>query len=163
MTLYSVLVAEQPLPTIDCRGIEELTVKEMKLLYPAATDQVWYSLPDDTLLIHAADESAFSKLHIFEWADPPTDLADYHQKPYVYGIEGNWSAAFLNDLIVYLKKSIHGAHHAQLIRYWVEDGTKLKKRPLSIKNLEMHHLEKLATAHAVRVVFTEGAEHPTKK
>ena len=64
MTLYCDLVAEQPLPTIDCRGIEELTVKEMKLLYPAATDQVWYSLPDETLLIHAADESAFGQLHI---------------------------------------------------------------------------------------------------
>ena len=158
MTLYSVLVADQPLPTIDCRGIEELTVKEMKSLYPAATDQVWYSLPDDTLLIHVADESAFSKLHIFEWADPPTDLADYHHKPYVYCIEGNWrTTSFLDDLLVYLKTSIHGAHHAQLIRYWVEDGTKLKKRPLSIKTLEMHHLETLATEYAVRVVFTESA------
>lgn len=38
MTLYSVLVADQPLATIDCRGIEELTVKDMKLLYPTATD-----------------------------------------------------------------------------------------------------------------------------
>lgn len=163
MTLYSVLVAEQPLPTIDCRGIEELTVKEMKLLYPAATDQVWYSLPDETLLIHVADESAFGQLHIFEWTDPPTDLADYHQKPYVYGIEGNWHAAFLNDLLVYMKKSIEPAHHAELIRYWVEDGAKLKKRTLSINTLELHHLEKLATEHAVRVVFTDGAEHHEKK
>ena len=157
MTLYSVLVADQPLPTIDYRGIEELTVKEMKLLYPAATDQVWYSLPDETLLVHAANESAFGQLHIFEWADPPSDLADYHQKPYVYGIEGNWRAAFLNDLLVYLKNSIAPAHHAQLIRYWVEDGAKLKKRLHMIETLEIGHLEKLATEHAVRVVFTEGA------
>ena len=28
MTLYSVLVANQPLPTIDCTGIKEITVKE---------------------------------------------------------------------------------------------------------------------------------------
>ena len=157
MTLYSVLVADKPLPTIDCTGIKELTVKEMKQLYPTDNKEIWRSMSDDTLILHAADESAFSQLHIFDWTDPPTDLADYHQKPYVYCIEGHWRAAFLNDLLAYLKKSIQPAHHAELIRYWVEDGAKLKKRPLSIKTLEMHHLETLATEYAVRVVFTESA------
>lgn len=63
----------------------------------------------------------------------------------------------MNDLLVYLKKSIEPAHHAQLIRYWVEDGAQLKKRPLSINTLEIGQLEKLATDIAVRVVFIEGA------
>lgn len=33
MSLYSVLVANEPLPLIDCTGITEITVRELKKLY----------------------------------------------------------------------------------------------------------------------------------
>lgn len=109
MTLYSVLVANKPLPTIDCTGIAEITVKELKKLYPITVEtpeQPWHSLPDETMVLHASDESAFGQLYIFEWENPPYDLGIITIKLSVYCIEGNWSSVFLNDLLIYLKQSI---------------------------------------------------------
>ena len=52
-------------------------------------------MPDDAMILHAPDESAFEQLNIFEWDNPPYDLEDYNDKTYVYCIEGNWSPVFL--------------------------------------------------------------------
>ena len=77
MTLYSVFVANKPLPTIDCTGITEITVKELKKIYPITVDtpeQSWHSMPDDAMILYAPDESAFEQLNIFEWDNPPYDI-----------------------------------------------------------------------------------------
>lgn len=157
MTLYSVLVANKPLPAIDCTGIKEITVKELKELYPITEDtpeQSWHSMPDDAMILHAPDESAFGQLHIFEWGNPPYDLEDYHEKPYVYCIEGNWSSVFLNDLLNYLKQSIKKEQGVELIRFWAgEYGRKLKKRRITIEEIELHHLENLKSEEYIRIVF----------
>ena len=157
MTLYSVLVANKPLPTIDCTGIAEITVKELKKLYPITVDtpeQSWHSMPDDAMILHAPDESAFEQLNIFEWDNPPYDLEDYNDKTNVYGIEGNWSSVFLNDLFNYLKKSIEKEQEAELIRFCagVHDR-KLKKQHIKIEEIELHHLEYLKSEEYIRVIF----------
>ncbi|WP_043929804.1 hypothetical protein [Bacillus sp. EB01] len=157
MTLYSVLVANKPLPTIDCTGIVEITVKELRKLYPITEDtpkQPWHSMPDDAMILHAPDESAFGQLNIFEWSNPPYDLEDYNDKHYVYCIEGNWSSVFLNDLLNYLKQSIKKEQEAELIRFWAgEYDRKLKERHINIEEIELHHLENLKSEQYVRIVF----------
>lgn len=102
MTLYSVLVANKPLPLIDCTDITEMTVRELKKLYP---EQNYDHMHDDAIVLHAADVSAFSQLNIFEW-DDYLDLDEFNEKPYVYGIEGSWGSQFLIDLLNYLRESI---------------------------------------------------------
>lgn len=157
MTLYSVLVANKPLPTIDCTGITEITVKELKKLYPITIDtpeQSWHSMPDDAMISHAPDESAFEQLNIFEWDNPPYDLEDYNDKTYVYGIEGNWSPVFLNDLLDYLIKSIKNEAEAELIRFVAGvNDRKLKKRHINIEEIELHHLENLKSEEYIRIIF----------
>lgn len=157
MTLNSVLVANKPLPTIDCTGIAEISVKELKKLYPITGDtpeQIWHSMPDDAMILQAPDESAFGQLNIFEWGNPPYDLEDHNDKTYVYCIAGNWSSVFLNDLLNYLKESIQKEQEAELIRFWagVYDR-KLKKRHISIEEIELHHLENLKKEEYIRISF----------
>lgn len=157
MTLYSVLAANKPLPTIDCTGIAEITVKELKKLYPITEDtpeQPWHSMPDGAMILHAPDESAFGQLNIVECSNPPYDLEDYNDKPYVYCIEGNWSSVFLNDLLNYLKQSIKKEQEAELIRFWAgEYDRKLKKRHINIEEIELHHLENLKSEQYIRIIF----------
>ena len=157
MTLYSVLVANKPLPIIDCTGIAEITVKELKRLYPITKDtpeQSWHSMPDDAMILHAPDESAFGQLNIFKWSNPPYDLEDYNDKPYIYCIEGNWSSVFLNDLLTYLKQSIKKEQQAELIRFWAGVyNQKLKKRHINLENLELKHLENLKSEEYIRIIF----------
>ena len=124
MTLYSVLVANKPLPIIDCTGIAEITVKELIKLYPITVDtpeQPWHSMPNDAMILHAPDESAFGQLNIFKWDNPPYDLELYNEKPFVYGIDGNWGPQFLADFLIYLKQHIKPEQSAELIRFWAED------------------------------------------
>ena len=157
MTLYSVLVANKPLPIIDCTGIAEITVKELKKLYPITVDtpeQPWHSMPNDTMILHAPDESAFGQLNIFEWGNPPYDLEFYNEKPFVYGIEGNWGPQFLADFLIYLKQHIKPEQSAELIRFWAEDyDRKLKSLRITIEEVELHHLESLEKEEYIRVVF----------
>ena len=147
MTLYSVLVSVEPLPTIDCTGIIETTVRELKKLYPITKEtpeQPWHSLPDDARILHAPDESAFGRLHIFQWEHPPYDLKEYNNLPYVYGIEGNWNSTFLNDLFNYVKQSIKKEHGAELIRFWAgENYRTLTTIHMKIEDMERQQSEGL--------------------
>ena len=157
MTLYHALVANEPLPTIDCTGITEITVGELKKLYPItqeAPEQPWHSMPDDARILHAPDESVFERLNIFKWDSLPYDLEDYNDKPYVYGIEGSWNSTFLNDLLNYIKQSIKKEQAAELICFWAGDGIQtLKKIYINIENIELQHLENLKHESYVRVIF----------
>lgn len=157
MTLYSVLVASEPLPTIDCTGVTKITVRELKKLYPITQEileQPWYSMVDDAMILHASDESAFGRLNIVEWENPPYDLKNYNDQPYVYGIEGNWNATFLNDLLNYVKHAIKKEHTAELIRYWAgESYRSLKKVQIQIEDIELQHLENLKNEKYIHVSF----------
>ena len=157
MTLYSALVANEPLPTIDLTGITEITAGELKKLYPITPEtpeQGWHSMPDDAKILHAPDESAFGYLSIFEWENSPYDLAHYTDKPYVYGIEGNWNSMFLNDLLNYVKQSIKKEQAAEIIQFWSGDSIRtLKEVHINIENIEIHHLESIKTEEFVRAIF----------
>ncbi|MFJ7666915.1 hypothetical protein ACIQXI_07390 [Lysinibacillus sp. NPDC097195] len=157
MTLYSVLVADSELQTIDCTGIKEMTIRELKILYPITNDtpiQHWHSMDDDVRIIHAPDEAAFAQLVIFEWQEPPYDLELYHKKPYVYGIGGNWGPQFLDDFLIYLKQHIKPEHNVELIRFWAgEAERRLKRRSIHIEEIELHHLEKLEKEQYIRVAL----------
>lgn len=157
MTLYSVLVADSPLQTIDHRDIQEMTIKELKQLYPITEDtpmQDWHSFDDDMRIVHAPDESAFKQLLIFEWQEPPYDLALYHDKNYVYGIDGNWDSQFLDDFFVYLKQYIKPEQKVHLIRFRAGEGKRiLKRRNIHIDEIELHHLEMLEKEQYIRVAF----------
>ncbi len=157
MTLYSVLVANSSLQTVDCTGIAEITIREMKKLYPiteSTPTQPWHLMDDDARVLHAADASAFGNLNIFEWDNPPYDLGVYNEKPFVYGIEGNWGPQFLEDFLIYLKEHIKPEQGAELIRFWAGDcDKKLKSRRLTMEDVELHHLESLKNEEYIRVVF----------
>lgn len=157
MTLYSVLVADSKLQTVDCTGITEITVRELKKLHPITGDtpeQPWHSMDDDAQIVYAPDESAFGQLHIFEWNNPPYDLALYNEKNYVYGIEGNWGPQFLDDFLSYLKEHIKPEQNVDLIRFWAgEYDRKLKSRRINIAEIECHHLESLQNEQYIRVAF----------
>lgn len=158
MTLYSVLVAVEPLPTIDCTGIIETTVRELKKLYPITQEtpeQPWHSMSDDARIIHAPETTAFGRLNIFQWEHPPYDLEEYNYLPHIYGIEGNWnSTPFLNDLFNYVKQSIKKEHGAELIRFWAgENYRELTKVHISIEDIELHHLENIKNEKYLRVIF----------
>jgi hypothetical protein len=157
MTLYSVLVANSSLQTVDCTGIAEITLRELKKLYPITEStiaQSWHLMDDDARILHVPDESAFGHLNIFRWNNPPYDLGFYNEKPFVYGNEGNWSPQFLEDLLIYLKEHIKPEQNAELIRYWAEDyDRKLKSRRITIEDVELHHLESIKNEEYIRVVF----------
>lgn len=157
MTLYSVLVANNTLPTIDCTGIAEITVKELKKLYPITKDtpeQLWHSMPDDAKILHATDESAFGQLNIFEWGNSPYDLENYTEKPYVYCIEGNWGPVFLNDFLKYLKQSIEKEQEAELIRFWAGESVRnIKRQHIKVEEIDLHHLEIIKNEQYIRIIF----------
>lgn len=157
MTLYSVLVANEALPTVDCTGITEMTVRELKKLYPITEEtpeQHWHSLHDDARIIHAPDTSAFGRLNIFEWDNYLSDIQEFSEKPYVYGMEGNWNSAFLNDLLNYLRQSIKKEQGTELIRFWAgEYDQKLKTVHINVETLELQHLESLSNEKYLRVIF----------
>ena len=124
MSLYTVLVSDQPLPTIDCTGFEELTVREMKERYPITPDfpkQSWHLLDDDVIILNAPDESAFQKLHISEWDNYPSDLDWYNVCDYVYAVDGNWDEAFREAFLSYLHEHREALIGAELIQFWAGD------------------------------------------
>ncbi|GKV56314.1 hypothetical protein NCCP2222_22610 [Sporosarcina sp. NCCP-2222] len=157
MTQYSVLVANEPLKEMDCSGIKELTVRELKKLYPiteTTVEQPWHSMDDDVRILHAADELAFGRLNIFEWDNPPCELDDYNQKAYIYGVEGNWDTQFIMDLRSYLRSHITQEQKVELLRFWAGDGYRpLEEQNLSVNDIELHHLESLKNEFFARIVF----------
>ena len=158
MTLYSVLVSVEPLPTIDCTGIIETTVRELKKYYPITPEtpeQPWHSMPDDARILYAPEESAFGRLNIYKMDHPAYDLEPYNYLPYVYGIEGNWnSPSFLNDLFNYVKQFLKKEHGAELIRVWAGDyHRELTKVHINIEDMELHDLEKIKNEKYLRVIF----------
>ncbi|MEG0448762.1 MAG: hypothetical protein RR595_02770 [Lysinibacillus sp.] len=157
MTSYSVLVATSPLQTVDCTGIAEITVRELKKIYliiESSPAQSWHLMDDDTRILHAPDASAFGQLNIFQHDDPPYDLAFYNEKHFVYGIEGHWGPQFLEDFLIYLKEHIKSEQNVELIRYWAEDyDQKLKNFRITIEEIELHHLESIQGEEYIRVVF----------
>lgn len=157
MTLYSVLVSNKPLPTLDCTGMKEITVGELKLLYPITKNspsQPWHEMPDDTKLLHAESEDAFERLNIFEMSELPFDLEEINDKSYMYGIEGTWNALFLEDFLEYLKQSITKEQGAELIRFWPgDDEYKLKIQYLELAEIELHDLNTLKNEDCIRVIF----------
>lgn len=151
MTSYSVLVANYPLEEVDFTGITEITVKELKQLYPQNN---YDEMDDNAKIIHVPDESAFAELQVFQWENYPLDLDEYNEKPYIYGISGRWESKFLSDLLNYLKESIQKEHGAQLIRFWAGDELlPLKKLHVNLETLDFQLLEKIASYEYVRVIF----------
>lgn len=157
MTLYSVLVADSSLQTVDCTGIAKITVRELKEIYSITentTAMPWHLMDDDARILHASDESAFGRLNIFHWNNPSYDLEFYSEKAYVYGIEGDWGPQFSEDLLIYLKEHIKPEQSAELIRFWAgDDERKLKSHRISIEELELHHLDSLKNEEYIRVGF----------
>jgi hypothetical protein len=157
MTLYSVLVASEPLPTIDCTGITEIPVRELKKLYPITQEtpeQPWHSMSDDAMILHAPDGLTFGRLNIFKLDKPLYDLENYNYQPYVYGVEGNWDSTFLNDLLNYVRQSIKKEQGAELIRFWVGEYYRtLSTVHINIEDIELHHLENIKNEKYIRIIF----------
>lgn len=158
MTLYTVFVADTQLNEVDHTGIAYISVRELKKLYPITeqfTEQPWHSMDDDAQILHAPDEGAFGKLHIYEWGNPPYDLAEYSDKPYIYGVEGNWNKEFVNNLLHYIKEQLSPEQNVELLRFWAGEIPlpTLKKRKVSIQEIELMQLQKIAKEHYVRVSF----------
>lgn len=157
MSLFTMLVADQPLKEVDHTGIKEITVRELKKLYPITEDtpeQLWHTMDDDALVLHAPDESAFGELCISLCKNPPYDLDYYSEKEYVYWIEGNWKEKFLNDFVDYIKVHITADLNAELLIFWAGDGEqKLKKRTLHINKVEVQQLESFRQEQYLRVSF----------
>ncbi|CAM5214115.1 hypothetical protein UACE39S_05468 [Ureibacillus acetophenoni] len=157
MSLFTMLVANQPLKEVDHTGITEITVGEMKKLYPITEntpEQPWHTMDDDVKLLHAPDESAFGELCISLCKNPPYDLDFYSDKEYIYWIKGNWKEKFLNDFVDYTKTNLHATQNAELLIFWAGDGEqKLKKQSISISEVNVEELEKLRNEQYVRVQF----------
>lgn len=156
MTLYSIFVADKKLNEVDCTGIDYVTVREMKKMYPISEhfpEQTWHSMDDDVQILHAPDEAAFGKLHVFQWEIPPYDLAHYSDKAFIYGIEGNWNADFLSDLLQYIKEQLSPKQNVELLRFWAGDYPlpKLKKHTISINELNLAQLQEIEGEEYIRV------------
>ena len=158
MTLYSIIVADKELKEVDCTGIGYVTVREMKKMYPISEhfpEQSWHSMADDAQILHAPNEEAFGKLNVFHWGNPPDDLAHYNDKAFIYGIEGNWNAEFINDLLNYMKQQLSSEQNVELLRFWAGEYPlpKLKKRAISLKELDLAQLHEIEKEEYVRVQF----------
>lgn len=160
MSYYTVLVADQKLPEVDYSGFVEMTVREMKELYPITEnfpEQPWHSLPDDTKLLNAPDESAFGRLQVFEWGNYPLDLEGYNDRDYVYGVEGNWNKRFMEDLVGYFRQNVEELVGAELICFWAGDDEQvLKHRHLVLEEATVSELEAVKNARYVRVFLSKA-------
>lgn len=157
MSLYTVLVADQPLPTIDCTGFEELTVREMKERYPITPDfpeQPWHSLDDNVIILNAPDESAFSKLQISKWDNHPTDLDFYNVCDYVYAVDGNWDEAFREAMLSYLHEHREVLIGAELIQFWAGDFEQvLAEKRIVLEDVTDADLVMIKNNRNIRVIF----------
>ncbi|KGR78219.1 hypothetical protein [Ureibacillus manganicus] len=157
MSLFTILVADQPLTEVDHSGITKITVRELKKLYPITENtpvQAWHTMDDDAHVLHAPDESAFGQLRVALCKVPPYDLEFYSEKEYIYWVEGNWNEKFLNDFWEYIKKEFSSSQNVELLRFWAGDGEqKLKKLSIPINEIELHDLEGVKLEDKIRVRF----------
>lgn len=157
MSLFTILVADQPLTEVDHSGITKITVRELKKLYPITENtpvQAWHTMDDDAHVLHAPDESAFGQLRVALCNVPPYDLEFYSEKEYIYWVEGNWNEKFLNDFWEYIKKEFSSSQNVELLRFWAGDGEqKLKKLSIPINEIELHDLEDVKLKDSIRVRF----------
>lgn len=157
MTLYTMLVSDQPLKEINLTGITEITVRELKILYPItenSPERIWHTMDDDALIIQAPDESAFHKLAISATGTPPHDLRFYSKKEYVYWVSGIWRDEFITDLSDYIKENIREEHNAELLVFWADDCKPgLKKFTLKIDEIQPSQLEMIQQKGHSRAYF----------
>lgn len=157
MSLFKMLLSNTPLKEVDHTGIAEITVRELKQLYPITKDippQSWHLMDDDARILHVADESAFGELQISECTNPPYDLGFYIEDEYVYWLEGSLGEKFLTDFANYVKATIKASDNVQLLTFWAGDGKKqLKNMTLAIDHVTSEQLATLAHKANVRVQF----------
>lgn len=157
MSLFTFLVSDYPLKEVDYSGITEITVRELKKLYPISEnmpEQPWHLMDDDARILHAPDESAFGELVISICNNPPFDLALYTEKEFVYWIEGNWKGKFLADFADYIKAHLKEIKNVQLLIFWAGDGEqKLIERTIKIEEIEPKHLEMFKLEENIRLKF----------
>ena len=159
MSLFNVLISDSPLKEVDHTGIIEITVRELKKLYPITKDtpqQSWHLMDDDSRILHAPDESAFGELSISACTQPPFDLEFYieGEDEYVYWIGGNWKESFLSDFADYVKANIKAIDNVQLLTFWAGDGKqKLKESTMSIADVTPEKLAVIGDASNIRVRF----------
>ncbi|MBP2242123.1 hypothetical protein J2Z40_002696 [Cytobacillus eiseniae] len=157
MTSFSFLVSDSPLKEVDYSGITEVTVGELKKIYPITENtpaQPWHSMDDHVRILHAADASAFGELVISLCKDPPFDLTLYTEKQYTYWIEGHWKGKFLSDFVAYIKAHIQAHKNVELLIFWAGDGEeKMVERTIRIEDIEPKHLEMFKQEENIRVYF----------
>lgn len=156
MSSFTFLVSDRPLQEVDYSGILELTVREMKEMYPISEtfpEEPWHSMDDDTRILHAPDQAAFGKLAVSISENPPTDLAYYTDKKYVYSIQGNWGNEFLSDFADYMKTAIHVEDHSQLLLFWAGDGVQqLKEQTVTTDQISPDYLKMLEEERNIRLL-----------
>ncbi len=139
------LVADKPLKEVDHSGITEITVRELKKLYPiteSTREELWHTMDDDARVLQAPDESAFGQLVISLCKNPPYDLSFYNEKEYIYWVGGNWQDKFLTDFVDYIRMHLTASQNVELLIFWAGDGEqKLKEQSIHINEIEIHHLE----------------------
>lgn len=158
MSLFRFLVADYPIKEVDYSGITEITVRELKKLYPITEntpEQPWHTMDDDAKVLHAPDESAFGKLGISLCQNPPQDLFFYTDKEHVYWLEGNWNEKFLYDFTEYIKVHLKGRYDVDLISFWAGDVQRLEEYTIYINEIEQSHLEKFKDKENIRVQFIQ--------
>ncbi|MEK4423639.1 hypothetical protein [Solibacillus sp. FSL K6-1523] len=157
MSLFTMLVSDQPLKEVDLTGITEITVRELKFLNPItenSPEKIWHTMDDDALIIQAPDESAFNKLVISATETPPFDLRFYSKKEHVYFIGGNWRGEFLTDLSNYIKENIRAEHNVELLVFWADDEAhSLKQYTFKINEVQPSQLETIEQKRYSRAYF----------
>ena len=158
MSLFHILISDNPLKEVDYTGITEITIREMKKLYPIKESepaQSWHFMDDDATILHAKDESAFSQLCITKCKKPPFDLLFYtDEEEHVYWIEGGWREQFIPDFKNYVRDYIKATDNVELLIFWAGDGVqKLKNLELSIMDVSPEQISDLAKSQNVRVQF----------
>ncbi|WP_339252325.1 hypothetical protein NSQ43_01115 [Sporosarcina sp. FSL W8-0480] len=157
MSSFTLLVSDSPLKEVDYSGIAEITVGELKKLYPInenTPEEPWHTMDDDVRVLHAPDESAFGHLTISVCTNPPYDLDFYSEKEYMYWLSGNWNDKFLTDFANYIKEYIKAEENVELLIFWAGDGEqKLVERTVKIDEIEPSDLEMYKNGDNLRLQF----------
>lgn len=157
MSSFTLLVSDSPLTEIDHSGIAEITVRELKQLYPInenTPEEPWHTMDDAARILHAPDESAFGQLAISVCTNPPYDLDLYSEKEYRYWVSGNWEGKFLTDFADYIKAYINTSANVQLLIFWAGNGVQeLVEQSIHIDEIGPNHLELCRRENNLRLQF----------